>query len=102
CHRRYASRDKLGIGEDVLIQAAGHSGASTSLRPVEEILGVHGDFHNVLAGSNEEFVHLGGAKRPYIIDGSGPVRTIKKFRRAVGVSVQRLVFKIVVIGRTES
>src|SRR5207244_3164924 len=92
------SRDQLRVRKYVLIQVAGHGGAVASLRAIEKVLRVNRDLDDVLARSDEEFIHLARADRPNVVDRSGSVGAIEKFRCSVGVSIQWLVFEIVVIG----
>ena len=85
-----------------MVGAARHARSRTGLRPVKKVLGIHGNFHNILAGGHQQFVDLSRADSPDVIERARLVRTIEELWRPIRVPVQRLVLEVVVVCEAET
>src|SRR5260370_15018479 len=89
-----AGGDELPLREYIGIVEA-HGGA------VQKTWLIERDVDIVLAGGQQNLIHLGGADGPHVVDGVGLVGAVEELGRFVGAAVQGLVFPKTVVQPAE-
>ena len=90
--------NELSVAKDIgIVEAARYSRLRACPCSIEKMSRIDWDAHHILASRDQELVNCSRADGPHVIQRVGLVRSIKKFWSSIGVSVERLVFKIRVL-----